>query len=119
MGQAAVVYDDGRYNGRTLREWLPSVVERIVERCGPLKIVLFGSLASGTDDRDSDIDLLVVFDKVDDKDEALLRILRATEDLPVPVDAIPSDPQELRIKGTRVGNVLRSALSSGTTIYER
>lgn len=119
MSQATVVFDNGRYNGRTLREWLPSVVARIVDRCDPLQIVLFGSLVKGTDDRDSDIDLLVVLDQVADKDQALLQLLRATEDLPVPVDAIPSDLEELRTKGKTVGNILRSALSSGITVYER
>jgi predicted nucleotidyltransferase len=36
------------------------MVERIVAKFHPLRIVLFGSRARGTDTPDSDIDLLVV-----------------------------------------------------------
>lgn len=32
------------YEGKTLEEWLPDVVGRVVERFDPLKVVLFGSL---------------------------------------------------------------------------
>ena len=35
------------YEGKTLEEWLPLVVERVVEQFGPLKVILFGSLARG------------------------------------------------------------------------
>nr|MBA2690952.1 nucleotidyltransferase domain-containing protein [Rubrobacter sp.] len=35
------------YKGKTLYEWLPSVVERVAENFDPLKIVVFGSVARG------------------------------------------------------------------------
>ncbi len=53
------------YEGRRLDEWLPEVVERIVERFDPLRVILFGSLARGEMGYDSDIDLLVVFEEVE------------------------------------------------------
>lgn len=88
----AIVFDDGRYNGRTLREWLPEAVERTVQRFDPVRVVLFGSLADGTEDRDSDIDLLVVPDEVEDKRASMLELQRATSDFPAPLDLIPTDP---------------------------
>jgi len=62
-----VVFEDGRYNGRPLRHWRPEVVDRIVAEFDPVKIILFGSLSRGDEDRDSDIDLLVILPQVDDK----------------------------------------------------
>ena len=60
MAGEQVVFHDGRYNGRTLREWLPELVEAIRETFDPIQIILFGSVAAGREHRDSDIDLLVV-----------------------------------------------------------
>lgn len=45
---------------QTIREELEVIVQRIVARYQPQKIILFGSYAYGTPDRDSDIDLLIV-----------------------------------------------------------
>ena len=36
-----VVLDNGRYDGRTLREWLPELVDAIREAFNPLRIILF------------------------------------------------------------------------------
>lgn len=55
---APVEFENGRYNGRTLPEWLPDIVDRVVAEFDPVKIILFGSLARGDEDRGSDIDLL-------------------------------------------------------------
>lgn len=114
-----IVFENGRYNGRTLREWLPDIVERIVQRFDPVKVVLFGSLAEGSEDRDSDIDLLVVLDEVHDKRAAMLELHRATDDFPTPIDLIPTDPYEIERRGDLVGTVLRPALRTGRVMYER
>ena len=73
------------YEGKTLEEWLPSVVERVVERCDPLKVILFGSLARGEANYDSDVDLLVVFEHVEleNKRELAVDISRAIVGVPV------------------------------------
>ncbi|MGH9113403.1 MAG: nucleotidyltransferase domain-containing protein, partial [Acidimicrobiales bacterium] len=66
MSMATVTYEvrDGRalYNGRPLRDWVPDIVEAIVARFDPVKVILFGSVADGTDGPDSDLDFLVVLD---------------------------------------------------------
>ena len=43
-----------------------TMVERIVARFQPARILLFGSRARGTDNRWSDVDLLVVMEEVAD-----------------------------------------------------
>jgi predicted nucleotidyltransferase len=68
-----------RYGGRTIAEWLPTVVERTARQFDPERIVLFGSLARDTAGRHSDIDLLVEFKAVPDKRAATVsRATRAT-----------------------------------------
>lgn len=109
------------YEGRTLEEWLPAVVGRVVERFDPLRVVLFGSLARGEADYDSDVDLLVVFDRVEleNKRGLSVEISRALAGIPVPVDAIVTDVDEIRRRGHLVGPILRPALEEGKIVYER
>lgn len=109
------------YEGRTLDEWLPEVVERIVERFDPLKVILFGSVARGEADYHSDIDLLVVFDKVEweNKRKLTVDVLRALADFPVAKDVVVTDLDEIARRGDLVGSILRPALRYGKVLYER
>ncbi len=109
------------YRGKTLEEWLPSVIERVVERFDPLKVVLFGSLARGEPNYDSDIDLLVVFDHVEweEKRELAIQVRLAMLDVPAPIDISVTDPDEIERRGDMVGSILRPALREGEVLYER
>lgn len=109
------------YQGKTIEEWLPSVVERVVERFDPFKVIVFGSLARGEVNYDSDIDLLVVFDNVEleNKRKLTIDIRRALAEIPVPVDVVVTDVDEIDRQGHIVGTVLRPALREGTIVYER
>lgn len=116
---APVVFRDGRYNGRTAREWLPDVVSALVEAADPLKIVLFGSFTDGSEGPDSDLDLLVVLPRVEDKIETMLWLRQVTAHIPVPLDLLPTDLDEIDRRGEEIGNVLRPALQQGRILYER
>ncbi len=96
-------------------------MERVVERFDPLKVILFGSLARGEVNYDSDIDLLVVFEHVEweDKRELAVDIRRALAGIPVPLDIIVTDVDEIDRQGHIVGTVLRPALREGRVAYER
>ncbi len=109
------------YEGKTLYEWLPAVVERVEERFDPLKVIVFGSVARGEAGHDSDIDLLAVFDEVEreDKRNLTVEIGRATAGIPAPVDVIVTDTDEIDRRGHIVGTVLRPALREGKVVYER
>lgn len=115
-----VVGGRARYDGRTLVEWVPEIVARIVERFDPLEIILFGSVATGEDGPDSDIDLLVVFPPLRQQDKLrLMAELIAAATVAPPVDVIPTDRAELERLGHRAGTVLRPALRQGRRVYER
>lgn len=108
------------YKGKTLEEWLPEVVERIVAGFDPLKVVLFGSLARGEANYHSDVDLLVVMpDGIEDERRVTVGILRALKDLPISKDVVVTTPEEIERRGDLVGTVFRPALREGKVLYER
>ncbi len=119
-----VVYEvvDGkaRYDGRTLSEWLPKVIEDIVRACDPLQVILFGSLARGEEGPDSDIDLLVVLPHVDPAEKrALMGSLRFSIDAPVPIDVFVTDPEEIARRRDVPGSFHYWPLREGRVVYER
>ena len=103
----------------SLPECLPEMVERIVQRFDPLRIVLFGSWARGDAQTDSDVDLLVVLPHVEHKRRAAVEVLRALNGVPVSKDVIVATPEEIAARGNVVGLVLHPALREGKVIYER
>ncbi len=96
-----------------------TMVNRIVAGFQPLRILLFGSRARGTDNRWSDVDLLVVMEEVADKRRAAVEMRRTLSDLPVSKDIIVTTPEEIARRGHIVGTVLRAALREGKVVYER
>jgi predicted nucleotidyltransferase len=107
------------YGGRTIAEWLPSVVERVAAAHKPKRIILYGSLARGDAGPDSDIDLLVEFDHPVDKHATAVALRGTVEDVPAPVDFLVTDTDEVRRRGSLPGLALAAALREGTVVYQR
>lgn len=115
-----VVYEDGRWNGRTLREWLPDVVDDIVRACHPVKVILFGSVARGEEGPESDLDLLVVLDEIDpDEKPELMGQLRRAIAAPVPVNVFLTDAEEIERRRDVVGSLQYWPLREGEVVYQR
>ena len=59
--------EDGKavWDGRRLADWLPDLTADIAGALDPVGIWVYGSVARGHDDGDSDIDVLVVLDRYD------------------------------------------------------
>lgn len=100
-------------------EVLGGYVDAIVTSCDPIRIVLFGSHARGTADAGSDIDLLVVLPKVENKRQSMVDIRSVLGPREIPVDVIPTDPRDIDFQRTRLASVVRSAVGEGRTVYER
>ena len=95
------------------------IVERIVRRFNPEKIILFGSQARGDARPDSDVDLLIVADTdlpPRDRFPAAHRILA---DYPLAFDVILSTPVEYNKRRSLVNHIVYFADKYGRVIYER
>jgi len=106
-----------RYDGRTLSEWEPEIVPRLVEQFAPSRIVLCGSVARGDEGCDSGVDLLVVLPELRLRHhDAAVSVLGSLRDLPVPVDLVVTDVAELEERAVAPG-VVRVALREGAVVY--
>lgn len=98
---------------------IEKMVQVIVRRFQPLKVILFGSRARGQADPDSDVDLLVVMPYLEDKRKTAVEIRRSLEGFPVSKDVVVTTPDEISQRGDLVGTVLRPALREGIPLHER
>jgi len=115
-----VVFADGKWNGKALRDWLPVAIEDIVRQFDPLKVIVFGSVARGEEESDSDLDLLVVFDRIDKQERPeLMGRVRFAITAPVPCDVIVTDVEELERRKDVNGSMLYWPAREGRVVYER
>lgn len=120
--QVEVVVVDGtvRYDGRTLAEWVPTVVSDLVAASRPLQVILFGSVARAEEGPDSDIDILVVLPEVDPaRRHELVARLRLAISAPVPVDVFVTDPAEIERRRDVIGSFVYWPLREGRVMHAR
>jgi predicted nucleotidyltransferase len=98
--------------------YLSEVVDRIVRKFHPTRIILFGSWARGSAREDSDLDLLVVLAKTEHKRKAAIQIGNSLSNLPISKDIIVTTPEDIEKYGKTVGDILLPALEEGKVIYE-
>ncbi|HEX2038614.1 MAG TPA: nucleotidyltransferase domain-containing protein [Acidimicrobiales bacterium] len=120
--QVTVELADGKalYDGRTLADWVPTVIADLVAACDPVQVILFGSVARGEDGPDSDIDVLVVLSDVDraTRHELVARLRRAIT-APVPVDVFLTDPAEIERRRDVIGSLLYWPVREGRVVHGR
>ena len=103
----------------TLDLWLPQIAGRLVRAMDPARIVLYGSRARGDQRPDSDYDLLVILDQVDDRRAARLEVRRLLDDLPLSKDVMVASVSDIDDPDDPPWGALYWALQEGKTIYER
>lgn len=97
--------------------WLPLAVERLRRRFDPERIVLFGSMARGTQTRRSDLDLFLVLNTDKPPLQRIGQVLEELVDSPWPLDVIVYTPEELERLSDRP--FVRRILREGRLLYER
>lgn len=93
------------------------IVQQIVERFRPQKVILFGSYAGGKPMPDSDVDLLVVMDTSEQPLHAAARISAAI-DHPFPLDILVFRPSELKASLERKGVFATEVVAKGIILHE-
>jgi predicted nucleotidyltransferase/DNA-binding XRE family transcriptional regulator len=98
---------------------IQTMVDRIVDRFKPDKVILFGSRARGDARPDSDVDLMVVMDIQGSRRKAQLDVRQAVHDVPVSKDVIVTSPEQFERRRSVVGTIERSVSREGTLLYAK
>ena len=114
--------EDGKavWDGRRLDEWTDVIVADLVTEFDPAAVWLYGSVARGDDDGDSDIDLLVVLDTYEPRDAINLKtgaFKGSTSS--APFDVSFSDPDRYVGRSQIPGTVERATVLDGQCVYRR
>ncbi|MBN2128521.1 MAG: nucleotidyltransferase domain-containing protein [Sedimentisphaerales bacterium] len=95
------------------------MVERIVSRFGPERIILFGSRARRDADPDSDVDLLIVMPVKGSRCKKAVEVAVSLHDFAVPKDVIIVTPEEFEWRKDVVGIIEWPAAREGEVLYAR
>jgi predicted nucleotidyltransferase len=98
---------------------IDEMVNRIVLKFNPDKIILFGSYARGEAGYDSDVDLLVVMPVSGSRREMAVQIGLELYGTELPKDIVVTTPEEMEEYRNIVGTVIYPALREGKVLYER
>jgi uncharacterized protein len=98
---------------------ITQIVDVIVERFNPQRIVLFGSRARNQARPDSDIDLFVEMDSILNPRARSSAIYAAFDDCDWPMDVLVYTPQEVNELRGVFGTMLSIIESTGKVLYAR
>ena len=96
---------------------LAAIVERIVERFHPERIILFGSRARGTARPDSDVDLLVVMPFTGSRLRLAVEIRKTLRGLGVAKDIVIMTPEKFAVRKEIPGTIAYPAAREGQVLH--
>ncbi len=106
-------------NTYSSRNIIQTILQRLIDRYAPQKVILFGSYAYGEPDEDSDIDLLIIKDTPDrfiDRWVTVHRILTGTH-RSLPVEPVVLTPQEVEERLVAGDQFIAEILEKGKVLY--
>ena len=92
-------------------------VRILVDTAKPSRIMVFGSYARGDAREDSDLDLLVIQPRVEDRAREMVRLRRALRPLRIPVEILVYSADEVARWGDQPGSALYWALREGKIVH--
>ena len=96
---------------------IQEAVRRLIEAAHPTQIILFGSYARGEQNKDSDLDLLVIVPNVTNRHDEMVRLRRSLARLPVPIDVVVYSMDEVEKRRALKGTMLNHALREGRVLH--
>lgn len=88
------------------REKIDAAVRILAEAANPARVLVFGSYARGDAREDSDLDLLVIEPRVDDRAQEMIRLQGLLRPLRIPVDVLVYTEAEAANLGGQPGSPL-------------
>lgn len=98
--------------------WIKYLAGRIAIKARPEKIILFGSYAHGKPGPDSDIDILVVLDKPQEKTRRYDLVDKAVGDHLYPLDILVRNQKELAQRISLKDSFFMDIINKGLVLYE-
>jgi predicted nucleotidyltransferase len=95
------------------------IVQMIIRECHPKKVILFGSYASGQQTKDSDLDILIVDDKLPDYEGIYGLRRKLLEDLSLPIQLLWLSDEEFTETKNVIGGIAYPAAKYGKVLYEK
>lgn len=113
--------DRSRATSERPEQVLQHIVRRLVDGYQPQRIILYGSLAYGTPDEESDIDLLIVKETDESPLERRVRVRRLVSDPErrIPFSPLVLTPDELAERLTMNDPFYTDILRRGEELYVR
>lgn len=100
-------------------EKIEEIKEKIIRAISPEKIILFGSYATGTATKESDIDLVVIWDSSINQPTKNITIKRLFPKRNFSLDIFTFTPEEEAKYKNIKGTILHTAITKGVVLYER
>lgn len=97
---------------------LKEIVDRVLGVTRPERIILFGSAATGTMTKDSDIDLIVLEERPENPRAESVKLHRALSRIGYPVDVIVMSTERFEESKGVIGGLAYPANKYGKVIYE-
>lgn len=98
---------------------IQEAVRRIVDAFAPDRVIVFGSVARGEQGPKSDLDLLVIVPRIENRRALTTAMSGLLWGLRLPCDLLVLTQREFEHEQGIVGSVIRPAAAEGKVVYER
>lgn len=106
-------------NFMELNDFIKDEIVKRLQKLNPLKILIFGSFVYGKPTKDSDIDLLIVKEKLSSKIRETVEARKALKGILMPFDTIVASLEEFDFYKDQINTVYFEADKKGLLLYER
>ena len=96
---------------------IKSFIDRIAGACNLKAIIIFGSVAKGTSDENSDLDIMVILETDMTYYERMLAVRKAIGVTSIPIDILAFTPEEVNATKGKRGSIISEALNTGKVVY--